>query len=71
MVDNNHSGSTCNPIKYLLDIQSAVTFRAGGNDAAGMAMALPVLKEIKWRHFDSNLHVGYKMASWPFPGSLL
>ena len=45
MVDNNHSGSTCNPIKYLLDIQSAVTFRAGGNGTASTAMAVPVLRE--------------------------
>ena len=45
MVDNNHSGSTCNPIKYLLDIQSVVTFRAGGSGTAGTAMAVPVLRE--------------------------
>ena len=37
--------------------------RAGGNGTAGTAMAVPVLREKKWRRLDSNLRVRYRMAS--------
>ena len=37
--------------------------RAGGNGTAGTAMAVPVLREKKWRCLDSNLRVRYRMAS--------
>ena len=33
--------------------------RAGGNGAAGTAMAVPVFEEEKWRRLDSNLRVCY------------
>ena len=41
--------------------------RAGGKGMAGTAMAVPVLREKKWRRLDSNLRVRYRVAS---PSSL-
>ena len=35
--------------------------RTGGNGTAGMAMAVPVFEEEKWRRLDSNLR--YRMSS--------
>ena len=37
--------------------------RAGGKGTAGTAMAVPVLREKKWRRLDSNLRVRYRVAS--------
>ena len=37
--------------------------RAGGKGMAGAAMAVPDLREKKWRRLDSNLRMCYRVAS--------
>ena len=37
--------------------------RAGGKGTAGTAMAVPDLREKKWRRLDSNLRMRYRVAS--------
>ena len=37
--------------------------RAGGKGTAGTAIAVPVLREKKWRRLDFNLRVRYRVAS--------
>ena len=39
--------------------------RAGGNGTAGTAMAVPDLRQKKWRPLDSNLRVRYSLIEWP------
>ena len=50
-------------VSYLVPIQLHQINRAGGNGTAGTAMAVPVFEGEKWRRFDSNLCVRYRMAS--------
>ena len=39
----------------LRKLSSTLSYRAGGNGTAGMAMAVPVFEGEKWRRLDSNL----------------
>ena len=67
----NHNSYTNSPQniyeEVITNALQSCSNRAGGKGTAGTAMAVPVLREKKWRRLDSNLRVRYRVAS---PSSL-